>query len=199
MPHDCSENALLHQLNTALHYGRVGTIDVLVDAGATVESRDQDGRTPLHDDADQLHQGAMLALLKPGADVNAKTNRGDTPLHNAACNAGMQGTAHVVDVLLRWGAGESMVDEDGETPADVVGYFVEEQDRLPEDVEKVRKLVTNAPADRAWRRRGYVIMCRAHPNKLQLKHIAQPDAGVRPKRLKTRSRAKVLRAEETAI
>lgn len=33
---------------------------------------------------------------------------------------------------------------------------------------RVMKLLTNAPADRVWRRRGYLVMCRAYPDRMQL-------------------------------
>ena len=31
----------------------------------------------------------------------------------------------------------------------------------------MRQLLKNAPADRSWRRRGYLVLCRAHPDRLQ--------------------------------
>lgn len=39
-------------------------------------------------------------------------------------------------------------------PADAIGLYVEKQGPLAEDVERVRKLLANAPADRTWRRPG---------------------------------------------
>lgn len=35
----------------------------------------------------------------------------------------------------------------------------------------VGKLLANAPADKAWRRRGYLVLCRAHPDRLQQNQI----------------------------
>lgn len=41
------------------------------------------------------------------------------------------------------------------------------------------KLLANAPADRAWRRRGYLALCRAHPERLQPKNESrEPHAGM---------------------
>lgn len=37
------------------------------------------------------------------------------------------------------------------------------------DVARVKRLLANAPADRSWRRRGYLTMCRAFRNRLQLR------------------------------
>ena len=41
---------------------------------------------------------------------------------------------------------------------------------VPEDVGRVRELLVNAPADRAWRRRGYLVLCRARPDRLRQIH-----------------------------
>lgn len=74
-----------------------------IEVGANVQARIAlDGRTPLHDAATSASHEAALALLKYGAEVNAKTNAGVRPLHYAACSAGKEGAAQVVDVLLRW-------------------------------------------------------------------------------------------------
>lgn len=35
----------------------------------------------------------------------------------------------------------------------------------------MRGLLANAPADRAWRRRGYLVLCRVHPERLQQKQV----------------------------
>ena len=193
--HGANVDAACNVQNTALHvsaqHGRVKMIGVLVEAGANLHARDDTGRTPLHDAVNERQQGAELALLKHGAEVNAKTDRGDSPLHFAACNAGRGGAARKVDVLLRWGADEMLANEDGETPADIIGEGFDGWNSLPEDVEGVRQLLANAPADRAWRRRGYLAMCRAHPDRMQLADINQPAAGMTPRK---RSRIKLMAA-----
>ncbi len=73
----------------------------------------------------------------------------------------------MVDQLLRSGADETILDEWGETAADAVARDVGEEYRVAEDEERVHKLLADAPADRAWRRRGYLVMCRAHPDRVQ--------------------------------
>lgn len=45
-------------------------------------------------------------------------------------------------------------------------YRVYEEAQLA-DVKYVRQLLTSAPADRAWRRPGYLVLCRAHPDRMQ--------------------------------
>ena len=60
----------------------------------------------------------------------------------------------------------------------------------------MRKLLTNAPADRAWRRRGFLVLCRAHypGGRVQLGHwsVHDHDNGIAKR---TRSRAGPSRAE----
>lgn len=68
-----------------------------------------------------------------------------------------------MDLLLRHGADEKAVDNNGHTPADMVEYSdVEGKGSLAEGVERVRKLLANAPADCAWRPRGFLVLCRIH-------------------------------------
>lgn len=70
----------------------------------------------------------------------------------------------VVDVLLKWGADETIADDEGNTPTssldlDSVGYILGEE-HSQDEVDRVRLLLQNAPADRAWRRRGWLVMLR---------------------------------------
>ncbi len=99
----------------------------------------------------------------------------------------------MVDFLLRSGANETILDSDGKTAADIVGEGVYEMVRW--DVERVRKLLANAPADRAWRRRGCLVLCRAHPDRLgqtpEMTRSAHPGIG-----RMTRSVATLARTEE---
>lgn len=65
----------------------------------------------------------------------------------------------------RWGADETSQNEEGRTAAEVVGIYAVDNDgttaREREDqVYRVRRLLREAPADRAWRRRGFVVLCR---------------------------------------
>lgn len=94
----------IHQ-ETALHLAAVGDqkaemMDVLVDAGAKIEARAYDGRTPLHDAADLTNIEPLLALLGRGAYVNALENRKHTPLFLAASKARKKKASEIVDALL---------------------------------------------------------------------------------------------------
>ena len=186
--------------STALHWSAIYStqevIDALVEAGANVHARDDTGATPLHAAAWVANQVAVLAFLKHGAEVNVKDNIECVPLHFAAFGAGRQGTARMVDLLLRWGADETVGNEGGETPTDVIGEGVAEQDRLAHDFERVQKLLANAPADRAWRRRGYMVLCRAHLDRLQMTEGGEEYDGLTGR---TRSRAELAAAKTSTF
>ena len=157
--------------NTALHASadcnKAEAIDVLIEAGANIEARNSDGWTPLLNASNNASLDALTALCRHGAQVNAQDSYLQTPINRAAAHAGTQGAAEMVDILLRSGADETIVDDEGYRAANVVADNIEDEDRLAEDVERVHKLLANAPADRAWRRRGYLVLCRAHPDRVQ--------------------------------
>lgn len=167
---DTSKLTPLHQ---AVSGHQVEAIGVLIQAGANIEARSLMGCTPLHLAAVNRNAEAVLTLLREGADVNAQEEANRTPLHSAATKAGALGAAEIVDLLLRSGVDETIVDNHGKTAADVIGeWFTEDEEehflqQHDEDVARVRGLLANAPADRAWRRRGYLVLCRAHPNRVR--------------------------------
>lgn len=171
-------NAATSNGRTALHLASLannsGVVDVLVEAGAHVEARHATMDTPLHYAACALSGGVSLALLRHGADVNAQNRYKSTPLCRAADKAGTQGSAEVVDILLRSGADETAVDIDGATPQDLVEFKLAEEEQAPgvvedeEDMERVHTLLVNAPADRAWRRRKFLVLCRTFPERVCL-------------------------------
>ena len=72
-------------------------IQTLVDAGADINARNNDGETPLHNAATTNTPEVIQALLDTGADINARNNDGDTPLDLAikkrqpACSPGTSG------------------------------------------------------------------------------------------------------------
>ena len=206
--HGADVNAVDSQnQETALHVATVFheriAIDALVKAGADVNARDIYGCTALHNAAGRLNLDALLALLEHGADLNAQDEDQDTPLHWAAAKARTHPAAKVVGSLLRAGADETILNDEGKAAADVVGIRTEDVLRMAEDVDHVRKLLTNAPADRAWRRRGYLVLCRAHPGRVQQTQditSAQADMarGTRSRAKKGKTEASDCRGDEEA-
>ncbi|CAN0328143.1 unnamed protein product, partial [Laminaria digitata] len=164
---------------TALHMAsrmnEAGSIGALVEAGASVITQTRHGEeginhTPLHSAAEALALDAMLALLRHGApalDPLIRASQKDgvnrskrSRLHIAARQGGTMGASEAVDLLLRWGADESELDDNGNTAADVIGAEVREDESLAaDDADRVRELLANDPADRAWRRRGLLLLC----------------------------------------
>lgn len=168
-------------LHSAASTGTVEAICMLVEAGASIEARNAGGNTPLLTAVNFCNLDAADALLNHGASVNTRNNNQETPLRRAVscereCAVGM------VDLLLRKGADETIVDHLGLTPMDVVEGKILACEALVDDsddfhfrhrldhVSAVRDILTSAPADRAWRRRGFLVLCRAQPDKMVLKH-----------------------------
>ena len=161
---DTSQSTPLH---AAARLNQAEAIDVLMEAGANIRARDRDGCTPLHYAAGRPSLEAFSALMNHGAHVNALDNDHETPLHWAAVKAGTPQTAEVVECLLRSGADETILNDQGKSAAHIVGVDVGDKNSRSEDVDRVRELLANAPADRAWRRRGYLVLCRAHPDRVR--------------------------------
>lgn len=180
----------------AAHVNEAEAIEVLIEAGSSVEAEDINGARPLHAAAATLSLGAAVVLLRHGAQVNSRIPMYPlTALHLAAMNAGRQGAAEMVDVLLRSGADETVTNEDGFTAAERAGDWVDEEDRAAGEIDRVRKLLRDAPADRAWRRRGLFVLCRAHPDRVQVQLAQKKHNQTRSSMAsRTRSGVKLARA-----
>ena len=108
----------------------------------------------------------------------------------------------MVDALLRSGADETITDDLARCAMDMIGCRVGEDGNTSDDdvsdveangiggndideINRVRQLLANATADRAWRRRGYLVLCRVHPSRVQLgrRHnsVGTPSGGIAPR------------------
>jgi ankyrin repeat protein len=87
-------------------------VQALLDAGADVNTRDEDRNTPLHPAAISGTAEGVQLLITAGVDVNARNKSGYTPLHWAAA----LGTAETVQLLITAGADVSARSENGRTP-----------------------------------------------------------------------------------
>ncbi|CAM9170087.1 unnamed protein product [Ectocarpus sp. 8 AP-2014] len=152
-------------VHVAARRNKAAAIQALFEAGADIERRNWRESTPLHAAARYGSCAAMLALLQLGAMVNSNDSNGLTPLYDAC----LFGTYDAADLLLRWGADETAVDSQGETVVSrVMQGMAESSEASRPFFERISKLLARAPQDRAWRRRGFLVLCRAHPDRVRL-------------------------------
>lgn len=149
-------------LHTATFADKGDAVHTLIKAGADTELKANGGWAALHAASRHHRCKAMLALLQNKAAVNIRhETNGDTPLHRA-CRKQHRGLETAVDLLLRWGADETALNERGRTPEHVLGSTrVGNRHCSPNEVERARLLLVRAPADRSWRRRSWLVMIRS--------------------------------------
>ncbi|CAM9800522.1 unnamed protein product, partial [Scytosiphon promiscuus] len=171
---DKDGRTVLHKI-AVVDRNRAVYMDDLIRAGASTRTKDLRGLTPLHIAAWSRRLDVMLALLRSGTDVASVTNDGCTPLHLAVTTANFDlnaaEAAEAVELLLRWGADETAADSSPgqRTPAHVWRDEAKKH-RLPAvDQAAVWNLLEDAPRDRAWRRRGWLVLCRARPDRVSLR------------------------------
>ncbi|CAB1110438.1 unnamed protein product [Ectocarpus sp. CCAP 1310/34] len=159
-------------LHEAAERGHVNSIDALVDRGAKVDVQDLRGCTPLHIACKKLKCSAIHTLLRSGADIQALDNSQYSPLHCPVCRIkhrySVCDLAHSVNLLLRWGADDNVVNSYGKTVGEVLQGYSANLSRFRNSM-LVRLLLSKAPQDKAWRRRGWLVLCRTRPSRVWLK------------------------------
>ena len=149
-------------------------IRLLLEVGADIEAKTNgESYTPLHLAVWGKSSGTIRALLEGGADANARNRNKGTPLH-LAC---FRSDVGAVELLLRWGADEKLTDNIGVKAEDLLGKWgrhgrlSSHTDRREADDRRIRRMLARAPADRSWRRRGWLVLARSCPDKVQLAQI----------------------------
>ena len=66
-------------LRYAIRGGDAGVVKILLEYGADMDVKDEDGNTFLHRAAEKGHTKVVKVLLEYGADVNAENLFGETP------------------------------------------------------------------------------------------------------------------------
>ena len=86
--------------STALHWaasnGNMNIVEILLDRGIDINSKDTYGNTALHYAAMNGKMNIVEILVDRGIDINSKNNIGWTALHLAAMN----GYTNIVEMLL---------------------------------------------------------------------------------------------------
>lgn len=157
-------------LHLAVSSGRMGIVKLLLRAGASIEQRDlYHGASPLLW-ASRLGRTPMLhALLEAGANANVRcASKGLTCLH-WACRLNR---ADTVDALLQAGADLDAEDDTGRNAYSMIGLgnpddrvggqaenSTERRRRLdPELTGRITGALKLAKRDRAWGRRGWLVV-----------------------------------------
>lgn len=168
-------------LHSAAKADSAAAVCMLVAAGADVRARhliQGHGESPLHTAAGTNSIEAALALLWHGADIHAVDHSGLQPLHYACRELFVD----MVDLLVSWGADETaaagtsgptafQIVPSVEDIDDAINIHEERDDNFEETVAKRDFVFTElerGPYERAWRRRRFVLLCRAHPDRMRL-------------------------------
>lgn len=120
-------------LHSAAQKGVVAEIEKLLARGADINTKNEDGQTPLLSAVanQEERSDAVKFLLNKGADANAKDKNGQTALMLAARN----GHSDSVVALLEKGADVGAKDANGKTAMDHARYY-----------DNIKKLLKNAKA-----------------------------------------------------
>ena len=92
--------------------GNIEAVKQSIADGADVNTKDDDGRTPLHYVANEGHMEIAELLISKGADLNAKDKIRGTPLHYAAAYDHKE----IVELIIAADADLKAKDEEGATP-----------------------------------------------------------------------------------
>lgn len=80
---NCHDRHGISPVHNAAFYGKVKSLQFLIDNAASVNMQDSNGCTPLHNAAIQNNPKCLKLLLDHYADVNEKDIDGNTALHKA--------------------------------------------------------------------------------------------------------------------
>lgn len=135
---------------------RMEMIDMLIEAGCPIDTRNLDGYTPLHNAALVNHAPAAQRLIALGADVNAQSHKRYTPLQTAVAYDSTEVQAlllaHEAQVDLRNHHGENAIEYAARLQnlqAEAALRSIEAQRRALAAMEAIARMIS--PESRAQR------------------------------------------------
>ena len=135
-------------LHEAALYGNIEAIELLIQSGADVSSREYArvpaGSTPLHFASFRDSSDNVTSLLAAGADPNIANPAGRTPLHRAAYHSSVD----VITALLDAGGDPLHQDNNGRTPLQYLYYERPRRGFSADQFNTITALV--AAGDRSW-------------------------------------------------
>lgn len=115
-----------HTGNSLLHWACKNNIvefaKMLIDAGAEINSLNNNGDTPLHSSINAFSDDASIFLIENGANINIRDGAGSSPLNMASFTY----SNNVIKHLIKFGANVNSIRDDGGSPlygAICVGNF----------------------------------------------------------------------------
>ena len=124
---------LSNVLHWAAYGGKLDVVKYLIETkGINLNTRDNNGKTPLHDAAKQGHFSIVRYLTDKGANLNLKENNGNTLMHFAA----LSGNLEMIRYLTEKEVDVKVVNNYNTTPLhlaslngylNIVQYFIEEK------------------------------------------------------------------------
>jgi len=109
-------------VHSAASMGDVDALKELIEAGADLDDKDEEGRSALHFACGYGEVKCAEALLEAGANVDATDKNNNTALHYSAG----YGRKDIVQLLIDSGANCTLRNLDGKTPTDVAKLNNEE-------------------------------------------------------------------------
>ncbi|OQS03944.1 hypothetical protein THRCLA_03771 [Thraustotheca clavata] len=95
-------------------------LEILLNRGAQVDTKNNDGKTPLHTAAACGNFLGVKLLLKRGAFVNQPDNNGDTPMHDVASKCdNIDNALMIFDLLVMASADLNIKNKDGQDVLEV--------------------------------------------------------------------------------
>jgi ankyrin repeat protein/beta-lactamase regulating signal transducer with metallopeptidase domain len=106
-------------LRLALQLGNLKMALILIEAGAHVDAKENDGRTALYEEVRSGHLDAIRLLIEKGADVNVRDTEGGSPFDDAVWS----GSLDTIALLLAHGAHLNEPDtQTGATPINEAAF-----------------------------------------------------------------------------